>query len=133
MNRTSQEHMRKETQRQTKVVELKNVNGTNEIRKRYLNSTANTLNPTDPDILAYTSAGRPRADVQNYLHDLARKLAKARDWTVAIKKLIVIHKTLREGDPTFREELVNFQQRGRVLHLANLKDDSSPIVSDVGK
>ncbi|CAH1439950.1 unnamed protein product [Lactuca virosa] len=46
---------------------------------------------------------------------------------VALKTLIVIHRTLREGDTTFREELVNFQQRGRVLQLANFKDDSSPI------
>ena len=46
---------------------------------------------------------------------------------VALKTLIVIHRTLREGDPTFREELLNFQQRGRVLQLANFKDDSSPI------
>ncbi|KAI3690363.1 hypothetical protein L2E82_48380 [Cichorium intybus] len=50
---------------------------------------------------------------------------------VAIKTLIVIHRTLREGDPTFREELVNFQQRGRVLQLANFKDDSSPIAEKI--
>ncbi|KAI3491865.1 hypothetical protein L1887_43729 [Cichorium endivia] len=81
-------------------------------------------------ILAYTSAVRPRADVQYCLHALARRLAKTRNWTVAIKTLIVIHRTLREGDPTFREELVNFQQRGRVLQLANFKDDSSPIAWD---
>lgn len=46
---------------------------------------------------------------------------------VALKALVVIHRTLREGDPTFREELLNFQQRGRVLQLSNFKDDSSPI------
>ncbi|KVH97668.1 AP180 N-terminal homology (ANTH) domain-containing protein [Cynara cardunculus var. scolymus] len=81
-------------------------------------------------ILAATSAIRPRADVQYCLHALARRLAKTRNWTVALKTLIVIHKTLREGDPTFREELLNFQQRGRVLQLANFKDDSSPIAWD---
>ncbi|KAK9060065.1 hypothetical protein SSX86_020769 [Deinandra increscens subsp. villosa] len=81
-------------------------------------------------ILAYTSAIRPRADVQYCLHALARRLAKTRNWTVALKTLIVIHRTLRDGDPTFREELVNFQQRGRVLQLANFKDDSSPIAWD---
>ncbi|XP_071711248.1 putative clathrin assembly protein At2g01600 isoform X2 [Rutidosis leptorrhynchoides] len=43
---------------------------------------------------------------------------------------IVTSRTLREGDPTFREELLNFQQRGRVLRLANFKDDSSPIAWD---
>ncbi|KAL8218685.1 hypothetical protein R6Q57_022058 [Mikania cordata] len=81
-------------------------------------------------ILAYSSAIRPRADVQYCLHALARRLAKTRNWTVALKTLIVIHRALREGDPTFREELLNFQQRGRVLQLANFKDDSSPIAWD---
>lgn len=46
---------------------------------------------------------------------------------VALKTLIVIHRLLREGDPTFREELLNFSQRGRILQLSNFKDDSSPI------
>ncbi|XP_076921681.1 putative clathrin assembly protein At2g01600 [Bidens hawaiensis] len=81
-------------------------------------------------ILAYSSAIRPRADVQYCLHALARRLEKTRNWTVALKTLIVIHRLLREGDPTFREELLNFQQRARVLQLANFKDDSSPIAWD---
>lgn len=81
-------------------------------------------------ILVATSAIRPRADVAYCIHALARRLAKTRNWTVALKTLIVIHRTLREGDPTFREELLNFQQRGRILQLSNFKDDSSPIAWD---
>nr|GEV19198.1 putative clathrin assembly protein At2g01600 [Tanacetum cinerariifolium] len=81
-------------------------------------------------ILGATSSIRPRADVQYCLLALARRLAKTRNWTVALKTLIVIHRALRDGDPTFREELLNFQQRGHVLQLANFKDDSSPIAWD---
>ncbi|CAI9779136.1 unnamed protein product [Fraxinus pennsylvanica] len=81
-------------------------------------------------ILASTSAIRPRADVAYCIHALARRLAKTHNWTVALKTLIVIHRMLREGDPTFREELLNFQQRGRILQLSNFKDDSSPIAWD---
>ncbi|XP_019160291.1 PREDICTED: putative clathrin assembly protein At2g01600 isoform X2 [Ipomoea nil] len=81
-------------------------------------------------IMVYTSAVRPRADVAYCIHALARRLAKTHNWTVALKTLIVIHRTLREGDPTFREELLNFQQRGRVLQMSNFKDDSSPIAWD---
>ncbi|XP_047970888.1 putative clathrin assembly protein At2g01600 [Salvia hispanica] len=81
-------------------------------------------------ILVATSAIRPRADVAYCIHALARRLAKTHNWTVALKTLIVIHRTLREGDPTFREELLNFHQRGRVLQLSNFKDDSSPIAWD---
>ncbi|XP_010527791.1 PREDICTED: putative clathrin assembly protein At2g01600 [Tarenaya hassleriana] len=77
-----------------------------------------------------TSATRPRADVAYCIHALSRRLHKTRNWTVALKTLIVIHRLLREGDPTFREELLNFSQRGRILQLSNFKDDSSPIAWD---
>ncbi|ESW25274.1 hypothetical protein PHAVU_003G022000 [Phaseolus vulgaris] len=78
-------------------------------------------------ILLATSAARPRADVAFCIHALSRRLAKTRNWTVALKTLIVIHRLLREGDPTLREEFLNFAQRGRILQLSNFRDDSSPI------
>ncbi|KAL2343529.1 hypothetical protein Fmac_004814 [Flemingia macrophylla] len=81
-------------------------------------------------ILFATAAVRPRADVAYCIHALSRRLAKTRNWTVALKTLIVIHRLLREGDPTFREELLNFSQRGRILQISNFKDDSSPIAWD---
>lgn len=46
---------------------------------------------------------------------------------VAIKVLIVIHRTLREGDPTFRDELLNYSHRGHILRISNFKDDTSPL------
>ncbi|PUZ64932.1 hypothetical protein GQ55_3G182600 [Panicum hallii var. hallii] len=81
-------------------------------------------------VVAATSIARPRADVAYCIHALARRLAKTRNWIVALKTLVVIHRLLREGDPTFREELLNFTQRGRILQLSNFKDDSSPIAWD---
>lgn len=45
---------------------------------------------------------------------------------VALKTLIVIHRALREVDPTFREELINYgRSRSHMLNLAYFKDDSS--------
>ncbi|CAJ1932518.1 unnamed protein product [Sphenostylis stenocarpa] len=81
-------------------------------------------------ILLATSAVRPRADVAYCIHTLSRRLAKTRNWTVALKTLIVIHRLLREGDPTLREEFLNFSRRGRILQLSNFRDDSSPIAWD---
>jgi hypothetical protein len=46
---------------------------------------------------------------------------------VALKTLIVVHRLLREGDPTFKEEFLAYSYRGNILHLANFKDDSSPL------
>ncbi|KAL1553668.1 putative clathrin assembly protein [Salvia divinorum] len=81
-------------------------------------------------IMAVTSAMQPRVDVSYCIHALSRRLVKTHNWTVALKTLIVIHRTLREGDPVFKKELLNFQQRGRVLQMSNFKDDSSPVAWD---
>jgi hypothetical protein len=51
----------------------------------------------------------------------------SRTMQVALKALVVIHRLLRDGDPTFREELLNFTQRVQILQLSNFKDNSSPI------
>ncbi|XP_038999261.1 putative clathrin assembly protein At2g01600 isoform X2 [Hibiscus syriacus] len=81
-------------------------------------------------IFVATSAVRPRGDVAYCIHVLGRRLAKTHNWTVALKTLVVIHRALREGNPTFREELLNFSQRARILQLSNFKDDSSPLAWD---
>ncbi|KAK8962163.1 putative clathrin assembly protein [Platanthera guangdongensis] len=81
-------------------------------------------------IFAATSVVRPRADLAYCIYALAKRLAKTHNWVVALKTLIVIHRTLREGDPIFREELLSFIQRGNVLQISNFKDDSSPLAWD---
>lgn len=46
---------------------------------------------------------------------------------VALKTLIVIHRALREVDPTFQEELINYgRSKGHMLNMAHFKDDSGP-------
>lgn len=78
-------------------------------------------------IFMATTAVRPRADVAYCLQALARRLAKTHNWAVALKCLIVIHRTLKEGDPTFREEISSYTHgRAHILSLSNFKDDSSP-------
>ncbi|XP_071695123.1 putative clathrin assembly protein At5g35200 [Rutidosis leptorrhynchoides] len=78
-------------------------------------------------IFAAISATRPRADVAYCIHALARRLSKTHNWAVALKTLIVIHRALREVDPTFQEELLNYgRSRNHVLNLSYFKDDSSP-------
>ncbi|KAF2309764.1 hypothetical protein GH714_004992 [Hevea brasiliensis] len=81
-------------------------------------------------IFSATSIIRPRVDVAYCIHALAKRLSKTRSWIVAIKTLIVIHRTLREGDPTFREELLNYAYRGNILQISNFRDDSTPMAWD---
>ncbi|KAL8236983.1 hypothetical protein R6Q59_018064 [Mikania micrantha] len=78
-------------------------------------------------IFTAISATKPRADVAYCIHALARRLSKTHNWAVALKTLIVIHRALREVDPTFQEELLNYgRSRNHVLNLSYFKDDSSP-------
>jgi len=46
---------------------------------------------------------------------------------VALKTLIVIHRTLRDGDAAFREELLSYRRKGHALQMSNFKDGSSPL------
>lgn len=78
-------------------------------------------------IFAAVSATRPRADVAYCIHALARRLARTHNWAVALKTLIVIHRALREVDPTFQEELINYgRSRSHMFNMSHFKDDSSP-------
>ncbi|KAL6521268.1 hypothetical protein OROGR_017837 [Orobanche gracilis] len=81
-------------------------------------------------IFSAVSINRPRADVAYCIHALSRRLTKTRNWIVAVKTLIVIHRTLREGDPTFREELLQYSHRGKLFQISNFKDDSTPLAWD---
>ncbi|KAG2244628.1 hypothetical protein Bca52824_093517 [Brassica carinata] len=81
-------------------------------------------------IFSATSVARPRADVAYCIHALAKRLSRTHNWVVAIKVLLVIHRTLREGDPTFRDELLNYSHRGHILRISNFKDDTSPLAWD---
>ncbi|GMJ07526.1 hypothetical protein like AT5G35200 [Hibiscus trionum] len=78
-------------------------------------------------IFAAISATRPRADVAYCIHALAKRLSRTHNWAVALKTLIVIHRALREVDPTFHEELINYgRTRSHMLNMSHFKDDSSP-------
>ncbi|XP_076896693.1 putative clathrin assembly protein At5g57200 [Bidens hawaiensis] len=81
-------------------------------------------------IFAATSVVVPRADVAYCIHTLHRRLLKTKNWIVAIKTLIVFHRILREGDPSYREELLNYLQRRQVFQISSFKDDSSSLAWD---
>ncbi|RCV08794.1 hypothetical protein SETIT_1G355300v2 [Setaria italica] len=78
------------------------------------------------DIFYHLSPGRPRADVAYCIRALGRRLSKTRNWAVALKTLVVIHRALREVDPTFRDEFISYgRTSSHMLHMSYFKDDSS--------
>lgn len=52
------------------------------------------LNFSFVEIMAYSSAIRPRADVQYCLHALARRLSKTRNWTVLVTVVLRFYASL---------------------------------------
>ncbi|WRX34740.1 AP180 N-terminal homology (ANTH) domain - like 10 [Theobroma cacao] len=77
-------------------------------------------------ILIAVSASSPRSDVAFCVHSLFKRLAKTHTWTVALKTLIVVHRALREVDPSFHQELITLGRgRGLMLNLAHFRDESS--------
>ncbi|KAL3625144.1 hypothetical protein CASFOL_030598 [Castilleja foliolosa] len=81
-------------------------------------------------IIAAVAISRPRADVGYCIHALSKRLSKTRSWIVAIKTLIVFHRILREGDPSFREQLMQISRRGHIFEIYNFKDDTGPLAWD---
>ncbi|KAE8817840.1 putative clathrin assembly protein [Hordeum vulgare] len=79
------------------------------------------------DIFMHLNSGRARANVAYCIRALARCLSKMCNLAVALKTLIMIHRALREVDPSFREKLISYgTSSGEMLHMSYFKDDSSP-------
>ncbi|KZV27835.1 clathrin assembly protein-like [Dorcoceras hygrometricum] len=81
-------------------------------------------------IFAAVSVSRPRADVAYCIHALSKRLSKTRNWIVAVKTLIVFHRTLREADPSFREEVLSYSKSGPLFQVSSFRDGSSALAWD---
>lgn len=56
---------------------------------------------------------------------VSKRLGKTRDWIVALKALILIHRLLNEGDPFFQEEILYATRRGtRLLNMSDFRDEA---------
>ena len=56
---------------------------------------------------------------------IARRLGKTRDWMVALKALMLVHRLVSDGDPIFKEEIVYATRRGaRLLNMSDFRDEA---------
>lgn len=75
------------------------------------------------EILAITYRHRPH--VAACVYALSKRLSKTRDWVVAAKTLMLIHRLLSDGDPGFRDEVLHGTRRGaRLLNLSDFRDEA---------
>ncbi|KAJ4837102.1 hypothetical protein Tsubulata_040412, partial [Turnera subulata] len=75
------------------------------------------------EILNLTSFSR------GYVHAcvsaVSKRLGKTRDWIVALKALILVHRLLNDGDPLFQEEILYATRRGtRLLNMSDFRDEA---------
>ncbi|KAF7838104.1 putative clathrin assembly protein [Senna tora] len=77
------------------------------------------------------SPSTPRVDVVYCLSSLSSRLGQTRNWKVALKTLIIIHRAMRELDHTVWEEFINYsREREHMLNVIHFQDTSSPNALD---
>ncbi|OIT20571.1 PREDICTED: putative clathrin assembly protein At2g25430 [Nicotiana attenuata] len=75
------------------------------------------------EILHLTSVSR--GYVSACVSLISRRLGKTRDWIVAIKCLMLIHRLLNDGDIVFQQEIMYATRRGtRLLNLSDFRDEA---------
>lgn len=56
---------------------------------------------------------------------VSKRLGKTRDWVVALKALVLVHRLLAEGDPGFQREILYATRRGtRLLNMSDFRDEA---------
>ncbi|EPS73754.1 hypothetical protein M569_01000 [Genlisea aurea] len=66
-----------------------------------------------------------RGYVSACIATVSKRLGKTRDWIVALKCLMLVHRLLNEGDPVFQQEILYATKRGtRLLNLSDFRDEA---------
>ncbi|KAL9226758.1 hypothetical protein vseg_002532 [Gypsophila vaccaria] len=74
-------------------------------------------------IITFTSYNRMY--VNACITSVSRRLGKTRDWVVALKALMLVHRLMNDGDPVFQQELLYATRRGtRLLNMSDFKDEA---------
>jgi hypothetical protein len=75
------------------------------------------------EILNFTSFSKGYVNAS--LICISKRLAKTRDWIVAVKSLMLVHRLLVDGHPSFEDEIVHATRGGmRVLNMGDFRDEA---------
>ncbi|KAK3436772.1 hypothetical protein EUGRSUZ_C01441 [Eucalyptus grandis] len=90
-------------------------------------ATSHDEDPADErhirEILAFTAHSKAYLDTCLVL--ISRRLSKTRDWMVALKALLLIHRIVVDGHPSFEDEIVFASRRGmRLLNMSHFRDEA---------
>ncbi|URE09469.1 Clathrin assembly protein [Musa troglodytarum] len=75
------------------------------------------------EILSMTSYSR--GYVSACIATVSKRLGKTRDWVVALKALMLVHRLLIDGEPAFQHEILYATRRGtRLLNMSDFRDEA---------
>uniref|UniRef100_A0A1D1ZD47 Putative clathrin assembly protein At4g32285 n=1 Tax=Anthurium amnicola TaxID=1678845 RepID=A0A1D1ZD47_9ARAE len=75
------------------------------------------------EILSLTSYSR--GYVNACIATISRRLGKTRDWIVALKTLMLVHRLMADGDPAFQQEILYATRKGtRLLNMSDFRDEA---------
>ncbi|KAF1001626.1 hypothetical protein AG4045_004306 [Apium graveolens] len=102
-----------------------------ELEVAIVKATSHDDDPADEKyirrILQLTTCSRGYVSV--CVSKLSKRLGKTRDWIVALKSLIVVHRLLNEGDLVFQQEIMFTTRKGtRLLNMSDFRDEDFCLV-----
>lgn len=76
------------------------------------------------EILSLTAYSR--ANISACVDNISRRLGKTKNWVVALKSVMLIHRLLSDGDPSYEQEIFFATRRGtRLLNMSEFRDSKS--------
>ncbi|KAK3436771.1 hypothetical protein EUGRSUZ_C01442 [Eucalyptus grandis] len=96
-------------------------------------ATSHDEDPADErhirEILAFTVHSKAYLDTCITL--ISRRLSKTRDWMVALKALLLVHRIVVDGHPSFEDEIVLASHHGmRLLNMSHFRDEAHSNLGD---
>ena len=74
-------------------------------------------------ILTFTSYNRMY--VNACITSISKRLGKTKDWIVALKALMLVHRLMNDGEPVFQQEIMYATRRGtRLLNMSDFRDEA---------
>ncbi|MCD9646368.1 hypothetical protein HAX54_036141 [Datura stramonium] len=76
------------------------------------------------EILSLTAYSR--ANIGACVDNISRRLGKTKNWVVALKSVMLIHRLLSDGDPSYEQEIFFATRQGtRLLNMSEFRDSRS--------
>ncbi|KAK9110397.1 hypothetical protein Sjap_018457 [Stephania japonica] len=109
------------------MAKVSNSHSMSDLEVAVLKATRHDEYPADErhvsEILSLTSYSR--AFISYTVELISKRLSKTRNSTVALKTLVLAHRLLTNGDPTFQQEMFFATRRGtRLLNMSDFRDKS---------